>query len=38
MVPPAAASAGQQLGNLAVRTAVRATVWETVRAFFRLLR
>jgi hypothetical protein len=38
MAPPAAASAGQQLGDLAVRTAVRATVWESVRAFFRLLR
>ena len=31
-------SGGQELGNLAVRTAVRATVWESVRAIFRLFR
>lgn len=31
-------SGGQDLGELAVRTAVRATVWESVRAIFRLFR
>ena len=29
---------GQGLGDLAVRTAVRATIWETVRALFRAAR
>jgi hypothetical protein len=31
-------SAGQQLGDLAVRTAVRATVWESIRSIFRFFR
>lgn len=31
-------SSAQQLGDLAVRTAVRATVWETIRSIFRSFR
>jgi hypothetical protein len=38
VVPPRRTSNSMPLGELAVRTAVRATVWDSVRLFFRMFR